>query len=165
MEIRQTRMDELDKVMDIYARARRFMAEHENPTQWGQTRPSREEVLSDIQRSNSYVCIEGDEIVAVFYFAKEADPTYANIYDGSWLNDEEYAVVHRIAAAGTIKGAGSYCMDWACAQADNVRIDTHADNYVMQNMLRKTGFVHCGTIYLENGEPRMAFHKRRDNND
>ena len=34
-----------------------------------------------------------------------------------------------------------------------------ADNYVMQNMLKKCGFIHCGTIYLEDGEPRLAFHK------
>jgi predicted GNAT family N-acyltransferase len=50
-------------------------------------------------------------------------------------------------------------MQWAASHADNVRIDTHENNYVMQNMLKKNGFVHCGTIYLEDGQPRMAFQK------
>ena len=165
MEIRKTRMEELNQVMEIYARARRFMAEHDNPTQWGQNKPSREQIQNDIRAEKSYVCVEDDQLAAVFYFAKEADPTYAKIYEGQWLNEEDYAVVHRIASAGITKGAGSFCMNWACTQAENVRIDTHENNYVMQNMLTKNGFVHCGTIYLEDGEPRLAFHRRRQNND
>ena len=34
------------------------------------------------------------------------------------------------------------------------------DNIVMQNMLKKLGFVHCGTIYVEEDDyPRLAFEK------
>ena len=159
MEIRLTRPEELDKVMEIYAYARKFMAEHENPTQWGNNKPSREQIEQDIRAGKHYVCVEDGQIACVFYFAQEEDSTYVKIYDGSWQNDAEYAVVHRIASSGRVKGAGSFCMQWAAAMADNVRIDTHKDNYVMQNMLKKNGFVHCGTIFLENGEPRMAFQK------
>ena len=103
--------------------------------------------------------MEAGKITAVFYFAKENDPTYAKIYDGEWLNEEDYAVVHRIASAGTVKGAGSFCMKWAASQYENLKIDTHKDNYVMQNMLKKCGFTPCGTIYLENGEERIGFQK------
>ena len=159
MEIRKTRIDELDAVMDIYAKARKFMAEHDNPTQWGNNKPSREQVEQDILAGKSHVCVEGDELATVFYFAHETDPTYTKIYEGQWLNDEDYAVVHRIAASGLVKGAGSFCMNWAASQCDNLKIDTHEDNYVMQNMLKKCGFTQCGTIYLEDGEPRLAFHK------
>lgn len=159
MLIRKTKIDELDTVMEIYAKARKFMAEHDNPTQWGNNKPSREQIAWDIANGKSYVCIEDEQIAAVFYFAHEADPTYAKIYNGNWQNEEDYAVVHRIASAGIVKGAGSFCMQWAASQADNVRIDTHENNYVMQNMLKKNGFVHCGTIYLEDGEPRLGFHK------
>jgi predicted GNAT family N-acyltransferase len=28
----------------------------------------------------------------------------------------------------------------------------------MQNVLGKHGFIKCGTIYLKNGSPRLAFH-------
>lgn len=159
MEIRKTRIDELDKVMAIYAHARKFMAEHDNPTQWGANHPPRKLVEQDILAGKSYVCVEGDVLAAVFYFAQEEDPTYAKIYEGQWLNEEDYAVVHRIASSSAVKGAGSFCMNWACAQARNVKIDTHTDNYVMQNMLKKNGFVQCGTIYLENGESRLAFQR------
>lgn len=40
---------------------------------------------------------------------------------------------------------------------DNIRIDTHKDNNVMQQALEKHGFKHCGVIYLLNGEPREAY--------
>lgn len=159
MEIRKTKLEELDKVMEIYARARTFMAEHNNPNQWKNNKPTKEQIESDILAQKHFVCVENGEIAAVFYFANEVDPTYVNIYEGTWLNEEEYSVVHRIASAGTVKGAGSFCMNWAASQCENLKIDTHKDNYVMQNMLKKCGFTHCGTIYLEDGEPRLGFHK------
>ncbi len=159
MNIRETRIEELDKVMEIYAHARKFMAEHDNPNQWNNNKPSREQIEADILAGKHYVCLEDGKIIAVFYFAHETDPTYTKIYEGQWLNAEGYAVVHRIASAGIIKGAGSFCMNWASKQCDNLRIDTHKDNYVMQNMLKKCGFIHCGTIYLEDGEKRLGFHK------
>lgn len=159
MEIRKTRLEELEQVMEVYAYARNFMAEHENPNQWKNNKPSREQIEKDILAGKHYVCEEGGKIAAVFYFAKETDPTYVKIYDGAWLNEEEYAVVHRIASSGQVKGAGSFCMKWASSQCQNLKIDTHEDNYVMQNMLKKCGFIPCGTIYLEDGESRIGFQK------
>ena len=135
------------------------MAEHGNPTQWGNNKPSKQQIKKDILAGKSYVCVLNEQLVAVFYFAEEEDPTYRKIYNGEWLNNKPYGVVHRIASSGMVKGVGTFCLEWAMKNTENLRIDTHKDNIVMQNMLKKCGFVHCGTIYLENGEPRMAFHK------
>ena len=44
------------------------------------------------------------------------------------------------------------------ARAKNLRIDTHADNAPMQHVLEKAGFARCGTIYCQDGSPRVAFH-------
>lgn len=159
MEIRKTNYSELDEVMSIYEHARGFMAEHGNPTQWGTTEPKRETVEQDILAGKSYVCVEQDQIVAVFYFAKGPDSTYLTIYEGSWLNDEEYSVVHRIASAGIVKGAGSFCLNWAFEQSRNLRIDTHRNNLVMQNLLKKNGFSYRGIIYLADGSERFAYQK------
>lgn len=159
MHIRKATIEELDKIMEIYAFARTFMAEHGNPTQWGQNKPAREQIEHDILTEKCHVCMVDDKIAGVFYFAKEEDATYTNIYEGNWLNEEAYAVVHRVASAGIARGVGSFCMNWASEQCENLKIDTHKDNYVMQNMLKKCGFVHCGIIYLEDGEPRLAFQK------
>lgn len=159
MEIRLSHPNEINEIMDVYAYARKFMEEHENPSQWGTTKPTQEQIEKDIREKKHYVCVCDGQIAAVFYFAKGTDPSYETIYDGDWLNDEDYAVVHRIASSGIRKGAGSFCIQWTASQAQNVRIDTHEDNYVMQNMLKKNGFVPCGIVFTEDGEQRIAFHK------
>ena len=137
MEIRKTKLSEIDAVMKIYEAAREFMFKTGNPNQWGKNNPPQSKIENDINSGNSYVCVEGDEILGVFYFAMEEDPTYNVIYDGEWKNPNPYAVVHRIASAGKAKGVGSFCMNWAYEQFPNVKIDTHRDNIVMQNMLKK----------------------------
>ena len=46
MEIRKARIEELDTIMSIFARARSFMAETGNPNQWGSNKPERETIVS-----------------------------------------------------------------------------------------------------------------------
>ncbi len=159
LRVEKTRPEQFEQVLRIYDRARHFMAEHGNPNQWGSTNPPAARVRQDIDEGNSYVCMAGGEIAAVFYYKEGEDPTYRVIEDGAWVNDTPYGVVHRIASAGTVKGAGSFCVQWAFRRCGNLRIDTHRDNTVMQNMLRKNGFSYCGIIHLENGDERLAFQK------
>lgn len=161
MQIRKTKPEEIQEVMAIYAHARQFMAEHGNATQWGTTKPEQKTIEEDIRQGNSYVCVEGTKLAATFYYYHGADPDYDRIYDGDWVNQDPYGVVHRIASAGNVKGAGSFCLQWAFSQCGNLKIDTHHDNIVMQNTLSKNGFVYCGIIYLEDGQPRMAYQKQK----
>lgn len=164
MRIRKATEKDLSQIMEIYAYARRFMAEHGNPNQWGPTNwPPEELIREDIKKGDSYVCMdEADEIIGVFYYVygKDIDPCYADITDGGWLDDSPYGVVHRIASSGKKKGVGAFCLSWAYEQSGHLRIDTYGDNIVLQNLLKKLGFVHCGTIYVaEDDLPRMAFEK------
>ena len=100
------------------------------------------------------VCSSG--IQAVFALIPGDDPTYGYI-DGSWLNDAPYAAIHRVASSGKRKGVLQECLDYCIAKHQNLRIDTHFDNKIMQHLLEKYGFQRCGTIYLENGDPRIAY--------
>lgn len=159
MEIRHTTLEEIDIVMNIYANARQFMRENGNLTQWVNAYPSLELITNDILNGNSYVCIDCSRIVGVFSFIQGIDPTYLKIYEGKWLNDEPYGVVHRIAAEIHEKGVASYCLDWCLSKCKSIRIDTHRDNVVMQNLLAKNGFFKCGIIYLEDGSERLAYQK------
>ena len=166
MKIRHATEADLPEMLKIYERARRFMAEHGNPRQWGPTGWPPEELLRrDLREGHSYVC-QNDEgrVVGTFFFTqgRDVEPTYRDITDGAWLDDSPYGVVHRIAGDGSEKGIGTFCIDWAFAQCGHLRIDTHGDNTVMQNLVRKLGFVHCGTIYVEEDDyPRLAFEKSR----
>ena len=92
MKIRQSTMDDLTKILEMYSNARKFMAEHGNPDQWGTSKPSKEVIINDITEGNSYVCEEDCELLAVFCYFKGPDSTYAVIEDGKWINDEPYSV-------------------------------------------------------------------------
>ncbi len=164
MIIRKAKPEDLSRMMEIYAHARSYMAEHGNPNQWGPTHwPPESLIRKDIQGGNSYVCLNDEgQVAGTFFFVQgsEIEPTYRKITDGCWLDDSPYGVVHRIASDGSGKGIGMFCLDWAYQQCGHLRIDTHSDNLVMQNLLKKAGFVHCGTIYVEEDNyPRMAFEK------
>ena len=164
MEIRHSTEQDFDRIMEIYAYARKFMAEHGNPNQWGPTCwPPEDLIHEDIRLGDSYICLDDEgRVVGTFYYicGKDIEPTYKKIEDGDWLDDSPYGVVHRVAGDGSVKGIGSFCVNWAFEQCGHLRIDTHGDNIVMQNMLKKLGFTHCGTIYVyEDNYPRLAFEK------
>ena len=159
VEIRQTILEDLDKIMEIYDSARNHMRKNGNLNQWSDGYPSIELIKQDILDKKSYVCVEGNQIVGVFYFNIGPDPTYLTIYQGSWINDELYGVVHRIASASRKRGVASYCMNWSLAKCPNIRIDTHIDNSIMQKFLAKLDFTKCGIIYLEDGAERIAYQK------
>ena len=162
MKIRKSTEADTERIMEIYSYARMQMAKNGNPNQWGPTNwPPVELICRDIRAGNSYVC-ENDagEVAGTFYFTsgKDIEPTYRTISDGTWLDESPYGVVHRIAADGSEKGIGTFCLNWAFDQCGHLRVDTHGDNKVMQNLLTKLGFVHCGTIYVEEDDyPRLAY--------
>ncbi|MCI8661120.1 MAG: GNAT family N-acetyltransferase [Lachnospiraceae bacterium] len=162
MEIRKTTMADLDSALDLYAKARQFMKEHGNPTQWGDHHPPKEQIIDDIQKGQSYLCIENEQPLGIFFFSMGPEPDYAQIWDGEWLNDRPYGVMHRVASPGIRKGTASFCVNWCFKESGgNLRIDTHQDNLPMQNMLKKNGFLYCGIIHIRNGEERIAFQKAR----
>lgn len=155
--IRLAKLNELNEILDVYETARGFMRKTGNPTQWNGGYPQREVLIDDINKEQLYVLAIDDEIHGVFAFIKGEDPTYNYIENGSWLAEDEYYAVHRVASAGKSKGVLKTCLDFCKNFDTNLRIDTHSDNKVMQHLLIKNDFVECGTIYLQNGDPRIAF--------
>lgn len=156
--ITQANLSQLSQIMAIYERAREFMAQTGNPDQWGMAYPPEDMIYQDILDGKCYVNLRDGNICAVFYFAIEEDPTYGYI-EGAWLNDAPYGVIHRIAVGESGKGTAAECFQFALKQCDNLRIDTHEKNIPMQRCLAKHGFQRCGMIYLEDGDPRIAYQK------
>lgn len=154
--IRLAKLEDLSIIKDIYAHARSFMASTGNPNQWGRSYPSEEFLIDDISKNELYVCYDEKEIYAVFVFFIHVDETY-NYIKGAWLNNDDYGVIHRIASMGTKKSIFSEVLSYVTSFVDNIRIDTHRDNLVMQGVLNKHGFIECGTIYLKNGSERLAY--------
>ena len=156
-QIRKAKIDDLPRVLEIYAHARDFMARTGNPDQWGNHYPPLEMLEADILAGNLYV-VEDGQVHGVFAYFRLPDPTYAYIEDGEWLDNSPYGTIHRVAADGS-GGVFTAVLAFVAAQNPHVRIDTHHDNKVMQHVLEKNGFHRCGIIYLENGDPRIAYEK------
>lgn len=164
MRVRKTVEADLPRVMEIYARARTFMAEHGNPNQWGPTNwPPEALIRQDIAAGKGHVCVDENGMVigSFFYdFGPDIEPCYLDIQEGTWQHPGPYGVVHRIASDGSRKGIGAFCIGWAYSQHGRLRMDTHGDNIVMQNLLTKLGFEKRGIIHVtEDHYPRFAYEK------
>lgn len=161
IEIRKTNPAEIETLMDIFEQAKRIMRKAGNMKQWTGNYPPAELVMRDIENGNSYVCLDDTgEIIGTFAFICGNDPTYAHIYEGSWVEDTQpYGVIHRLASTEDSKGVAAACLKWCYKQIPNLRADTHRDNHILQHILRKHGFQYCGIIYLTNGDERLAFQK------
>ena len=127
-------------IMGIFDHARKFMRENGNPYQWTDGYPSEELMETEIRQGHCFVCEnETDGVVATFCFSVGNDPTYSHI-EGKWLNEAPYGVIHRLASNGKAKGIARQCIAWCFARHHNLRADTHADNLIMQNLLKTNGF-------------------------
>ncbi len=162
MIIRKTTEADIKEAVKIYEIAREYMRASGNPDQWQNGYPSEDDVRADISSGGSFVCEDNGEIVGVFYFMPENDPTYKTIYHGEWKNALPYAVIHRIAVKYQGRGLVKTCFDYCYGQHKNLKIDTHRDNLPMQKALSKNGFEYCGIIYLENGDERLAYQKTQN---
>lgn len=169
MIFRKTTKEDIKQVMKIINEAKDYFREM-NIDQWQDGYPNEEVILNDIKNENSYVLEINKEIVATAMFALEKDETYDKIYDGKWLTEQDYAVIHRIAvsteakgsriASEIIKNAVVVCLKHGIK---SIKIDTHKDNISMQKFLKNNGFEYCGIIYLEDNSERVAFEKVIEN--
>ena len=108
MHIRKSTHKDLDSIMYTYEFARQFMRSNGNTFQWINGYPQIDVIKNDINAQKSYVVVNDDnDILGTFYFAMEEDITYKKIYQGEWLNNNSYGVIHRIASNGKEKGIGN----------------------------------------------------------
>lgn len=155
--VRKAFPQELPTILSIYEGARAFMRKNGNPNQWGSDYPPVSLVKEDVEEGRSMVIVRGVEICGVFCLFEGDDPTYAVIDDGNWLSDKPYVTIHRIAGKRGCRGIVKTACDYARGICGHLRADTHENNAPMRAALTKYGFRHCGTIYVREHLPRMAF--------
>ena len=155
-QIRKAQWEDLPRIEDIYAYARKFMAETGNPNQWGNVTPRTSLLEDDIRKGDLYVLTHENTIHGVFYFFIGPDPTYGVIEEGCWRSNTPYGTIHRIAGDGS-GGVLAAAVAFGKERINHIRIDTHEDNKIMQRAVAKYGFQRSGIIHLENGSPRIAY--------
>lgn len=159
MNVRKSILSDLPRIMEIYRDAREIMISCGNIHQWPLGYPYESKIKGDIDKGNSYVIEDEDDIVGVFSFIIGKDPTYGFI-EGSWIEDTKpYGTIHSLGSSKRSHNVAKTCFEWCWRQINNLRVDTHEENVIMRHCVEKFGFKYCGIIYLENGSPRRAYQK------
>jgi ribosomal protein S18 acetylase RimI-like enzyme len=165
MKFRHAELKDIIEIMKIIKDAQKYL-KNNNIDQWQNNYPNRKTIENDIKSKNSYVLEKDKQVIAYSAFIFAKDKTYQNIYKGKWLNDNDYAVIHRLAVAEDYKGQGiaSLLIEELEKQAsangiNTIRIDTHQDNLSMQKLIKKNNFIYCGIIYTETNAKRLAYQK------
>ncbi len=161
--IRRATVNDIQEVLHLIDSGRKIMIASGNTHQWDDNHPSRGQIAKDIANGDSYLLLEDGKPIATWAFAKGPEPTYAVIYNGAWLDDRPYHVIHRVASLPHYHGVIKDLLDWCFSKDGNIRIDTHKDNAIMRHCLTKCGFTYCGIIHLQNGDERLAYQKSVDN--
>ena len=158
--IRKSTMADMPVILNLRDQAREIMRSYGNVYQWPDGYPRDDMFLKDIESGGSYVMLdERGEVVGTFALIPSPEVTYNVIYDGQWLDDAPYHVIHRIASTPESHGVLDALLDYCESQVGNIRIDTHEANIIMRKGLEKHGYQYCGIIHLLNGDERLAFQK------
>ena len=159
-KIRKANLKDLPIILNLRNQAREIMRSYGNTFQWPNGYPREDMFVKDIEQGYSYVMMNGEGIiVGTFALIPGPDITYKVIYDGQWLDDEPYYVIHRIASTPDSHGILDAVLNYCERINPNNRIDTHEANIIMRKGLERHGYQYCGIIHLLNGDERMAFQK------
>ncbi len=161
--IRKATVADVAEILLVMEAAKGIMRAAGNLHQWVGGYPSETVILKDIECKGGYVVEDDRKTVGYFAFLPSPEPTYNRIEEGEWMDDSRpFHVVHRIASYPDVHHVLKDILDFCFSVDENIRIDTHRDNLIMQHNLVKNGFKYCGIIYLESGDERLAYQRVRD---
>jgi RimJ/RimL family protein N-acetyltransferase len=163
ISIRKAKMEDIKFIMPIIQDAKNSLKRRNIP-QWQAAYPESMNFEQDIKDGWLYVCHEDATIVGVAALVFAEDPYYKVIIDGSWQGDSTYAAIHRLALADKSQGRGiatkfvNLLTDQAILSGfHDIRIDTHEKNQSMRALISRCNFTQRGTIFIEDGTPRIAY--------
>lgn len=151
--------------MEIINQAKAYL-KAQGIDQWQTGYPDLSAILGDIAAEKGYFLLENDMVFGYACIDYEGEPAYREL-KGDWLSapDAPYVVVHRMAFTKEGRGRGladeafRLVAEQAMAKGIfNFRVDTDADNKIMQHILKKNGFTYCGVIWFDHSE-KIAFEK------
>lgn len=134
--------------------------------QWQDGYPDEEQIKDDISNGRLFVTLDDDGNLAGICALTYKEEDYHNLYEGKWLTDLDYIVMHRVALKRKYQGQGygkkifSTFIEQAKIEGfHSLRIDTHEGNKVMRHLIDLFGFKYCGKTILKPNKDRMVFEK------
>ena len=163
-QFRKAELSDIDAILVIVAEAQVLLASN-GVDQWQDGYPNRDVMMTDIDNGNCYVMLDADRVIAFGVVVFDGEAAYDDLHGGKWLTNDPYITLHRFAITATQRGKG-YAMHFirfaeqlaAERGFKSFRLDTHADNNIMQGLAQKAGFTYCGVVYYDSGS-RYAYEK------
>lgn len=161
--LRPARMEDKNTILKIYDDGSKSLKAM-GVDQWqGIQKPNLDNMKELVDSKELYV-LDDKGIVATAILSN-FEKNYNRI-DGAWKYEGEYIVIHRFAVSGSFRNKG-YARkllyeieNYALNQGIHIlRIDTHKDNYKMQNLLKSCNFEYAGITYIYGNVPRQSFEK------
>ena len=157
MNIRRAKFSDINRLLEVYKKAREYMKATGNPHQWKSSYPSKKLVKDDIENKVCYVIEREGHICACFTFMKGREKSYER--DFSCVKD--YGIIHRVASDGSERGIVREIINFT-KKNGLLRIDTHEDNITMQRVLENNGFKKLGIVYLHDGSHRILYELKEE---
>ena len=155
--VRPTAEADIGTLMQMYDHSRSLMRAAGNTTQWTGY-PTEAQVRLDMEHGASYVVECDGHAVGTFALVPGDEPTYARIEHGRWIDSRTtYATIHRLAKLPGASGIWQTAFAFGGSRHAHLRVDTHESNTAMLHLVCSSGFVHCGTVYMGDGTPRLAY--------
>ncbi|MDD3122234.1 MAG: GNAT family N-acetyltransferase [Candidatus Izemoplasmatales bacterium] len=115
--------------------------------QWSDTYPNYSNFEYDLEHDGLFVIKQDNKIIGSVSLLKESDPFYKELV---WKKDHSL-VIHRLMVHPDYmrQKLGMKFFDYAIQKAKNegylsIKVDTHPDNFRMQNLIKTMGFVEIG---------------------
>lgn len=164
-EFRKMLAEDINQVMEVIEQGRAYL-KSSGVDQWQNGYPNEEIIKEDIADGIGYVLEYDGKVVGTVAASFGGEPWYNNIYDGKWITNDDFLVIHRLAVSDGVRGKGAALeilrqTEEMCLQRGvrSIKIDTHEDNVIMQKFVKKYGFEYCGMVILGSEGERLCFEK------
>nr|WP_305069122.1 GNAT family N-acetyltransferase [Limosilactobacillus kribbianus] len=151
--MRKAEAKDLDAVWQVITEARAKLKADGSP-QWQDGHPDRQQIETDLKQGVGCVLMVGQEVAGYAALVHSPEPTYQQIYHGTWNNDSaSYMVIHRIAIRSKFSGQHLSTLFMAFLISNsvqrgvkNIRFDTFRLNHALQHHGAKFAFQKRGDI-------------------
>lgn len=163
--LRKTTPEDVNQVMEIIEQGKAYLKSN-GVDQWQNGYPNEAVIQEDIVNGYGYVLECEGKVVGTVALSFDGEPWYDDIREGEWLSNDDFLVIHRLAVSRNVRGTDVASLmikqfEKLCAERHvcSIKIDTHEENIIMQNFVKKNGFKYCGTVILGSEGKRLAFEK------
>ena len=162
---RKAKLEDIDEIMVAVEDARALLKEEGNG-QWQFGYPNRDDFLNDINNNDLYVVLSDDGEIASVCAITGYEEAYMHLYEGKWLTNYDYLVMHRVAVKKKYRGQGFgkalfevFIEEGKKRGIKSLRIDTHKNNSLLIHLFDLYGFIYCGKAILPPNKDRVMYEK------